>query len=75
MQQLKDVVNQRAQTMAGSAIGTQQLEHRLGTTVIVAILSLEHSHVPANPMENGNQSCRLVNVRGEIIIDISKNFL
>jgi hypothetical protein len=59
------VVNQRAQIMAGSAIGTQQLEHRLGTTVIVAILSLEHNPAPANPTENGNQSCQLVNVRGK----------
>ena len=49
--------------MAESAISTQQLVHRLGTTVTKAILELEHSHVPANQMENGNQSCQLVNVR------------
>ena len=57
------MVSQRAQIMAESAIGTQLLEHRPGTTVTVATLSLELSHVPANRMENGNQSYQLVNVR------------
>ena len=57
------MVSQRAQTMAESAIGTQLLEHRPGTTATVATLSLELSHVPANRMENGNQSYQLVNVR------------
>ena len=52
-----------ARTMVVSATGTQQLEHRLGTTVTVATLLLEHSRVRANRMENGNQSCQLVNVR------------
>ena len=49
--------------MAESAIGTQQLERRPGTTATVATLSLELSHVLANRMENGNQSYQLVNVR------------
>ena len=51
--------------MAGLATGIQQLEHRLGTTVIVATLELEHSHVLANQMGNGNQNFQIVNVRNE----------
>ena len=43
-----DVANQKSQTMAGSATDIQQLEHRLGTTVIVATHELEHNHVLAN---------------------------
>ena len=54
---------QRDQIMAGSSTNTLQLGSRLGTSVTAAILELEWSHVPANRMENGSQSCRLVNVR------------
>ena len=60
---LPTVQGQKDQTMAGSSTDTLQLEHRLGTTVSRATLELERSHVPANRMGNGNQSCQLVNVR------------